>query len=90
MRKPLAILSLFCLCACGLLAAGCGDSTKLSAEEEAKMKKIVEDGNAPFDINKVPPEHRDKVRGFMGGNASAQPPSPGGTQATPTPPPAGN
>lgn len=54
-----------------LLAVGCGRAGETSAAEEQQMRDALAAGDEPFNIENVPPEHREKVRGFMGG----QPPS---------------
>lgn len=49
------------ICLLAVMGTGCGEE-KVSAAEEEKMKKQMTE---KFDINNVPPEHRERVRGFM-------------------------
>ncbi|MEJ5170797.1 MAG: hypothetical protein WHU10_07405, partial [Fimbriimonadales bacterium] len=47
-----------------ILSAGCSSDTQLSKAEEDKMRQSLEAGKGEFDINRVPPEMREKVRGI--------------------------
>ncbi|HCD99467.1 MAG TPA: hypothetical protein DER07_00320 [Armatimonadetes bacterium] len=73
----------FLLPALGILATlavfGCSSETQLSKDEEAKIRDSLEAGKGEFDINKVPPEMREKVRGIIEsqkGGGPAAPPAP--------------
>ncbi len=63
-----------------ILMAGCSSDTQLSKAEEDKMRQSLEAGKGEFDINRVPPEMREKVRGIIesqkGGGGPAAPPAP--------------
>ncbi|MCX7799474.1 MAG: hypothetical protein N2109_03945 [Fimbriimonadales bacterium] len=59
------------------LAAGCsGGGSELSAEEQKKMEDAIQAGKGGLDLNKVPPEHRERVKAFMQGQGGAAPPAP--------------
>lgn len=57
----------------GALLVGCA-SGEVSKTEEQKMKNSLAAGDGEFDINKVPPEHREMVRGFMEQSKAGQVP----------------
>ncbi|MFN3683989.1 MAG: hypothetical protein ACK41F_08655 [Fimbriimonadaceae bacterium] len=78
--KRLLIPSLAILAA--LVAAGCSSDTQLPKEEEAKMRESLEAGKGEFDINKVPPDVREKVRGIIEAQKGR-----GGSAGTAGPPP---
>lgn len=57
-------------------AQGCKSDRKASAADEAKMRANM---TKPFDINSVPPDKRDMVRGMMKANG-VDPDKPTGTR----------
>ncbi|MDX1932269.1 MAG: hypothetical protein SFU56_06665 [Capsulimonadales bacterium] len=77
-RSFLCSLSLLSLLSLLALTSGCGND-KVSAQEEEKMRKQM---TQKFDINQVPPEHRDRVRGFM--NMGSQKPPTAAPSASPS------
>lgn len=71
MRALVALLALSTL-----IVAGCSSGgDELSEKDKKGFQEAVDAGKKPFDINNVPPEQREMVRGFMQQNqapASAQ------------------
>ena len=68
-RKPAALVWAAAASVLLLTAGGCGGgSTELSEAEEASFRQAVDNGKGEFDINNVPEEHRERVRGIMEAN----------------------
>jgi hypothetical protein len=67
------------LSVCAVVATGCG--SQAPQKDNAAMRQTLS-GNAPFDINQVPPQYRDKVMQMRGGAGASRP----GAAATAAPP----
>jgi len=73
MNKVLLALSV-----CVFAASGCGSPAP--QKDNTDMRATLT-GNAPFDINKVPPQFRDKVMQMRGGGGRpGAPAQPAGSQ----------
>jgi hypothetical protein len=70
--------SLICALTLGVLTlmTGCQEGGEPTPEQDKKLKDAFK--QEKFDINQVPPEHRDKVKGFM--EMGKKPPTSGGAE----------
>jgi PBP1b-binding outer membrane lipoprotein LpoB len=71
MKRLIALLALSAMFVVGCQSGG----EELSEKDKKSFQEAVDAGKKPFDINNVPPEKREMVRGFMQQNqapASAQ------------------
>ncbi|MDX2066145.1 MAG: hypothetical protein SFX74_10410 [Fimbriimonadaceae bacterium] len=73
MKLRQTLISVFSLGVLSLMA-GCQEGGEPTPEQDKKLKDAFK--QEKFDINQVPPEHRDKVKGFM--EMGKKPPTAGG------------
>jgi hypothetical protein len=72
-HNPQTVLTFLLLLGGALFCTpGCGDEGSLSASEEQKFKQAVDNGKGEFDLNKVPEEHRERVKAIMEANKGPQ------------------
>lgn len=63
---------------CLILAAGCSEEQKASPKDEAAMRESYQ--KKGFNVNDIPPEQRERVKGFMKPNNSGSPPATSSTK----------
>lgn len=75
---------LVCLASGLFLLGGCGsDSSDMSKKDQADFKQAIDNGKGEFDLNKVPEDKREMVRGFMEANKGAASAPKAGGEAPP-------
>jgi ABC-type Fe3+-citrate transport system substrate-binding protein len=76
---------LICLALGSILLGGCGSgSADMNKKDEADFKQAIDNGKGEFDLNKVPEDKRDMVRGFMEANKGGPSAPKTGGESAPT------